>query len=454
MRRVLSFGFMMILAAPVVHAQPASAPAPAEDKTPAVEKADAAEAKAVAAAPAAPDTKAVAPVAPSAAPAIPRVSLLESITGGKPSVMLRYRYEYYDQDGLADDGRASTQRIAIGYETKPFKGFSLLGQFEGVASLGNDLYRIPTVPHQNKTTRPIIADPIGNELNQAYLKYASSKLTVKVGRQDYFLNNSRFISISTWRQDNQTLDAAQVLYTPTKSLSLNYVFIDQVNRVVGNKATDGQLKMSSHVFNGTFKRPNRVSLAAYGLMLDYETAPANSTNTFGLRVEGPYKLSDSLALVYAAEYANQRAAGDNPASFAVNYILGEVGVLHKGMTYKVQYSVRGGSGANRLQAPLAHPWDGFVEKWLITPENGLKVASGTIAGSIKKLNGLSFAFTAYDYSADTGGMHYGRELDYHLEYRFLKLDKNWAIGTRFGYYQADDLLTDSLRTSVFTSYAF
>ena len=36
----------------------------------------------------------------------------------------------------------------------------------------------------------------------------------------------------------------------------------------------------------------------------------------------------------------------------------------------------------------------------------------------------------------------------------MPLDKRLTVGWRFGYYWADALFTDSLRTSVYLSYAF
>ena len=78
---------------------------------------------------------------------------------------------------------------------------------------------------------------------------------MKLGRQDLPLNNARFISFSAWRQANQTMDAANIDVAPVKGLNLNYIFISQANRVVGHDALDGQLEMSTHVGNVTYKRP-------------------------------------------------------------------------------------------------------------------------------------------------------------------------------------------------------
>src|SRR4030095_10188030 len=100
------------------------------------------------------------------------------------------------------------------------------------------------------------------------LKYTSPWVTVKLGRQNVVLNNARFISFSPWRQANQTLDAANVEVTAFKGLAINYLFINQANRTIGHDALDGQLKMSTHVANVTYKRPGIVNLAAFSLYLD------------------------------------------------------------------------------------------------------------------------------------------------------------------------------------------
>jgi hypothetical protein len=431
--------------APAVAVASAETAAPSDSRPPAPVLLAAAAAPAV-------DVSATAP-APQAESASP--SLVEAIVRGKVGADLRYRFEYIDQDGLYQRARASTLRAALGYETDPFWGFSVMGQFAGVTNVGPDDYRIPTSPSQNKMERPVILDPIGNQVSQAYLKYANPWLLVRVGRQEMALNNARFLSFSGWRQVHQSLDAAHVSLGPWVGAGLSYTFIGRVNRVVGNEATDGQLDMASHLINLTYKLAGKLSAALYGVLLDFDDAPTNSTNSFGARLEGPFALGESWGVLYAAEFAHQRNAGQNPNEVRANYYLLEGGVGYKSFGLRLQYNVREGESAtNKFSTPLSHPWDGWTEKFFAAPDNGLRTLSASVGGPLPWVAGLNLVTAYYEYWGQSGGGHYGREFDAGIEYRLVPLDKNWAVGTRFAYYKADNLFTDTLRTSVYTAYAF
>jgi hypothetical protein len=435
------------------------------------------------------------------APAAASPTLVEALIGGKIAVALRYRYEYLDREDLPRHARASTLRAALGYETKPFYGFSVFGQFEGVTNIGPVDYRLPTSDatyKQNQgdnANRPIVPEAIGNEINQAYVKYASSWLTAKLGRQEIALNNSRFISVIPWRQSNQTFDAAKVDVTPAAGLDLNYIFLNQVNRPVGVNVLDGQLGLRGHVGNVSYKRPGQVNVAVFDLRLAYRDLPVvvnaqgaplvtpstglpqrvadGSTNTIGTRIDGPFKLNDAWAIVYGVDLARQTNIAGNPQNVAANYYNAELGLAYQGLALRAQYSVRQGTDdpatGEAFQTPLSHTWDGWVENFSRTPKSGLQVLAAHLAGPVPGVAGLTITLAYFEYFAErtqpdgsfARGDHDGREFDSGAEYRFVGLDKNWAVGGRVAYY-ADDKLAPAkipsgaanLRTAFYTTYAF
>jgi hypothetical protein len=436
-------------------------------------------------------------------PASKQPALVEALIGGKIGAALRYRYEYLDREDLSRHARVSTLRAVLGYETKPLYGFSVFGQFEGVTNIGSANWKLPTSDityKQNQginADRPIVPEAIGNEINQAYLKYANSWVTAKVGRQEIALNNSRFISVIPWRQSNQSFDAANIDVAPLGGLNLNYIFINQVNRPVGQSILDGQLKMSTHIGNLTYKRPGHVNVAAFDLRLDYRDLPAlvtaqgapdlnpasgqvkrvadGSTNTVGIRVDGPFKLNDAWGILYAVDFAHQTNIDGNPLKVAANYYNAELGIAYKGFGLRAQYNVRQGTddatGGEAFQTPLTHTWDGWVENFTRTPKTGLKFFAAHVAGPVPGLAGLTLTLAYFDYFAERAGTstagtfekgdHYGREFDSGFEYRFVGLDKNWAVGGRLAHYAEDKLAPGkiplgaaNLRTSVYTTYSF
>lgn len=81
---------------------------------------------------------------------------------------LRYRYEWFD---INETSKASTLRLGLKAKASVGDYFSGFAELEAVEQF-NDGYNVPTVPAQNKPDYPVIADPRGTEMNQAYLQYA------------------------------------------------------------------------------------------------------------------------------------------------------------------------------------------------------------------------------------------------------------------------------------------
>lgn len=398
---------------------------------------------------------------PPAAPVAPAAidSPLDALARGKFTGAVRYRYEVFEQDAAAHTSVASTVRLMLGYRTAEWRGLSLYGDVESIHSIGADRYRVPNVPGQNGTNTafPAIADPLVTELNQLYLNYVESRTgaTVRVGREAYFLNNGRFISFSGWRQDNQSIDLAS-FSVPAGPVTLSYGYLDKVHRVTGPEATDSPLAMDSHVFNAAYAKPGLVNASLYGLLLDYDVAAqaANDTATVGLRVNGPYKLSDTLSLLYTLDYARQTDRADNPNDVSLDYYTLELGLDYKGHKAFLGYTVLEGDGVSSIRTPLANPFNGWTELFLNTPATGLEAFYVTFTGPVPGVKGVTYTTTYYDYAATDTSARYGSELDAALEWKAAPIHKNLTLGWRFGQYYADALFSDSLRTSLYAAFTF
>src|ERR1700676_56641 len=246
-------------------------------------------------------------------------SLWSLVKEGKISADARYRFEAYERDGapFTAPAYAPTLRIALGYETPTFHGFSAFAQGAALIVTGPADYSIPTVPSQNRPDRPAIHDPRYLDLNQGYLRWTGgqpgNRLTVTLGRQEIMLNDGRFITISTWRQDHQNFDAARLQLDLPRSFSFTYAYLNRVYRVVGHDATDGKPPMNSHLLELAWTKPIRVNLSLYGVLLDFRLPVlyTQSTQTFGLRATGPYQFTKNWSALYAGEFANQRNFGPN-----------------------------------------------------------------------------------------------------------------------------------------------
>jgi hypothetical protein len=384
---------------------------------------------------------------------------------GKISFNSRFRFEGFERDGapFTATAYAPTLRLALGYETPTYHGFSVFAQGEAVIVTGPADYSDPTLPSQNHPNLPAILDPKSLEMSQGYLKWThgitDKKLTLTIGRQELTLNDGRFLNISNWRQVHGTFDAIRLEAALPLNFSLTYAFINRFYREDGYNATDGEQPMHTDMVNLKWSKPGRINAALYGLLLDFR-APAQfatSTQTYGIRVTGPYKFNDDWSLVYTAEYAKQKNYGTNPNRVDENYYLGELGPGWRSFTLKAGYALLGGrSATDKLTTPLAPPFNGWTDLFFNNPSggggNGLEARYLSANGPIRYLDGAVGTLIFYDYHSDNLHIHYGKELDAAMAYKIKRISNRWEIGWRFGRYWSDQLFTPALRTSIYTSF--
>jgi alginate export protein len=392
-------------------------------------------------------------------------SLWSRLEDGKLSFSVRYRFEAFERDGapFTATAYAPTMRLALGYETPSFHGFTAFAQGEAVIVTGPADYSVPALPSQNRPNLPAILDPKSLEMNQGYLKWthsvANKKMAATVGRQELTLNDGRFLSISTWRQVHGTFDAARLETELPRRFSFTYAFINRLYRVDGYNATDGPLPMHSHLWNLVWNKRARARVALYGLLLDYHTPVqfTNSTQTYGVRATGPYQFNKNWSLIYTAEYAKQKNFGSNPNRVDANYYLGELGPGWRGLGVKAGYAfLAGHSPTDLLTTPAAPPFNGWTDLFVNNPivggASGLEARYLHVSGPIRFLGGAFGTVIFYDYHSDVFHVHYGRELDSALAYKVSRVSDRWEIGWRFGRYWADHLFTNAVRTSIYTSF--
>ena len=384
---------------------------------------------------------------------------------GQISVNARYRLEMFERDGppFTAPAYAPTLRLAVGYETPGVHGFSAFAQGEAVVVTGPADYSDTTLPSQNRPDRPTIFDPRSLQLSQGFLQWSHrldhKNAQVKVGRQELTLNDGRFLGVSYWRQVHGSFDAASFDADLPHGFSFSYAFINRFNREVGYDATDGQPSMHTHMANLVWSKPDQFRVSLYSLLLDYRS-PAQyslSTQTYGVRANGPYKLTPDWSLVYTAEFAKQRNYGTNPNRVDANYYLGEIGPGWRRLEMKAGYALLGGrSSTDELTTPLAPPRNGWTDLFFNDPSggggNGLEARYLSATSPLPWVSGTVGTLIYYDYHSDFPRVHYGSELDLAIAHKFARTGNRLEIGCRFGRYWADRLFTNALRGSVYTSF--
>jgi hypothetical protein len=336
----------------------------------------------------------------------------------------RLRYEGVSQDGL-DDASALTLRARLGWQSPERSGFRLLVEGEAVVALVDDYNDTIHGP----PNYPVVADPEAFELNRLQVAWTGLPDTeVILGRQRIVLGSARFVGNVGFRQNEQTFDAVKVTTRAFEPLTVTYAWIDRVHRVFGDDSPVGEWRSDSHLIHVEAPTPaGRVT--AYGYLLDFSNAPAQSSATWGARLEGSRNLSPDWSALYAVEYARQSEYGANPARFDLDYGLVSTGLKRGPFTATLALERLDGNGAQAFQTPLAtlHAFQGWADVFLTTPRDGLRDVSATVSYTVAHppvgRNGVLTASWRDVHDAD-GSARYGGELD--LSAR-LVLDARWAV---------------------------
>lgn len=364
-----------------------------------------------------------------------------------PYAEIRYRLEVVDQAGLPNTATASTVRVRAGVKTATWNGFSAVVEGEGIARVGLESYN-DTI--NGRTAYPTVADPSALVLNQAYIRYRPvAQIEAVVGRQTINLDNQRWIGSVGWRQNDQTLDAARLTLRPTKQLTVEGFHAWRVNRVFGPDSPQGIWRDTAiEGARAAYTIKNIGTLSAYGYWLDIPSSPANSTRTEGVRIAGEHKAGKGLLLLYAAEYARQHSFATNPRSYALNYWLVEPGVGYGPFTLRGGYEELEGNGTVAVQTPLAtlHAFNGWADKFLTTPANGLSdlyLDAGWKVATKGSFKGLTLRGMWHEYRPTVGGgASYGNEWDASA---VMPLTKAISVGAKLARYNANTFATDTTK---------
>jgi len=335
--------------------------------------------------------------------------LAEALAAGSHWVKMRLRYESVDQDSFSDQADALTLRTLLGYKSGDWDGFSMLLEAEDVSPIGDDDFN-STV--NGKGSFPVVADPDGTEVNQAFLQYGGFEDTqVRAGRQRIVLGDARFVGNVGWRQNEQTFDAYSVNSSRIDGLDVFYAHVTNVNRINGESHAAGNQAMASNLLQISHDLDGFGRLEAFLFDLDYTDTVGASTSTVGATLAGNHE-TESFELLYRAAFAQQSDAHDNPTDIDAGYMNLELGVQLDAVTIKVGQELLEGSGnpGDSFQTPLAtgHKFNGWADKFLGTPDAGLEDTYVSLSGTWKGTNLLA---VMHQFQSDEGSMDYGDELN-------------------------------------------
>jgi len=379
-----------------------------------------------------------------------------AISEAKPIFDTRLRYEGVDQTPMANDAEAVTLRTRLGFETGKAWETALLVEGDLIVPLTSD-YNSTT---NGETQYPIVADPETYEINR--LQLVNTKLpgtTVTLGRQRIVLDDHRFVGNVGWRQNEQTFDALRVVNKSIANLTFDVSYVEQVNRIYGKESPQGRFEGESLLANVAYQFPiGKLTGFSYRIKIDplrgVPAAVRDSTDTYGVRFAGERPLS-KIKIGYIASYATQKDAGDNPINFEADYHLLELTGTYRQYSLGVGMEVLEGNGVKGFTTPLAtlHKFQGWADKFLVTPPNGIDdryVNAGVTLKGVGPLDTLTAQASYHTYEAERISFDYGTELNLQVQakwHRFLGMVK-------YADYEADRLLTDTTKFWVQLEYVW
>jgi len=361
--------------------------------------------------------------------------------GGEVSLSVRLRAEHVDQQGVNRTADANTARIALGYRTLRIDAFQAFVEGEVVESLGSARYNSRV---NNRTSYPTVVDPDTLELNQAYLQFDGiPNVGVTVGRQVINMANQRHVGAVGFRQNHQSFDALRVTSNAFDNVTADVFYATEVHRIFGRRSAAGSFNTDLFALNVRVMPTEAFSLSVYGHLFDIDDLAAQSSRTVGARATAKRPLGSWMGSLNV-EIARQSDYANNPVDFDAGYLAVEPGVSKGPLALRAKGAVIEGRGDAAFQFPFgtSHAFQGWADKFLTTPDNGIrefaitaiyKAPPGTL------WSGVVATVSAQHFTSDTGD-RYGEELDLRLAKR---LTKNATVEAKFADYKADGFSVDT-----------
>jgi len=407
-------------------------------------------------------------------------TFLDSIKEGKQMTNFRLRYENVNQEAYTktgaagrrlDTGEAFTLRSLIGWQTAPYKNFSIGAQITDVHEFNDDFNdrRYNTPEHNNGTVNasadkakyPNIVDPGFTDINQLYVDWTGIKNTkIRAGRQQVNLDNVRFVGDIGFRQNMQVFDGVSVINKSIPDVELFAAHFDNVRQIT-TKDRRGNIEL----LNAKYRISPSESVIGYGYLVDVENLAQNggnptaaataaqggnglggssdlpavglnaykptetdaSSKTFGLRLDGVRPINPDWKVLYTAEYAKQTDYRGGSSLIDAHYFKLGGGAAYGAWSVRFDHEkLSSNDGKYAFQTPLGtnHLFQGWADHFLVTPRQGIEDSFVTVAGAIDKVK-LYAEYHVFksdekfqSVAANRYGDKYGTEFDISATYAF------------------------------------
>lgn len=356
------------------------------------------------------------------------------------SAELRLRYEQAD-DSVNENANAYTGRLAL----KWVVGDGMLRpvvEVEHISAFLGEEYNDGGA--NRKSQYAVIADPVGTEINQAYVHIgADEPWELLIGRQELIHRPypwQRYVGTVSWRQNEQTMDAISLRYPFNEKLEFHGAYIINVNRIFGEDNPDptrANFELDGLMLTSKVKVQENIDLDLFLFDLAFDEATTLSSQTVGFRVDGTWPTNTDFDFLYSGEFAWQQP--DTESFDDTSYRMISAGIKTKGHTLKFKSEFLGSGNGNAFRTPLAtlHIHQGWADRFLSTPIEGVSNTSINVSG---KLSEVKYTLEFNTYSSDEGGYDFGTEFGAMLSYSWPDESRylaGWSMGGKFTTFSAD-----------------
>ncbi len=280
--------------------------------------------------------------------------------------------------------------------------------------------------------QPLIPDPPGAEINQAFVSLNLDAANIHLGRQRINFDNQRFVGGNGFWQNEQTFDALLGKFKLASNSNFTYSYIANANRIYGEDADEnnsgreheygeawrpaaflGDHEQHSHLTRLEWNEWDYTRVVGYGYRIDNQDMPSVSNNTLG----GSYNLNyKSGAIKYrvqieAAQQDRFEINADN-----LPYYLLDLGFGINTWELSTRYEILGENDGAAFVTPLGsnHDFEGWADEIGNTPNSGVRNFSLEL---LWRASPFRVESSYHFFKDDLAGNNIGRELDLDFAYK-------------------------------------
>ncbi|MEO0461507.1 MAG: alginate export family protein [Pseudomonadota bacterium] len=371
--------------------------------------------------------------------------ILDAVVSGRVTTRSKLRF-WFANDTNTQASQAFTLGIRAGYLTQEYGGFQAFAEVNHVEALTPNNYFDGV---NNNVDRTFVGDVEQTELNQAWIQFNTStpylELNARIGRQASAAVDERFIGSTGSRQGEQTFDAAVLAasFGPQKRVSLEYSYIDKVQRIFDADALD--YESDSHAVRAAYISDEIGVFSAFAVLLDLEqSSPELSNQTYGVSLDKRGANPNALDLVYSIGFAYQKDFGSNPQDYEATSLYAEAGVSVPDLAIVSlgfeQSSSDAGEEAFQYSLTTGQRLHRLSDTFLTTPDDGLRDYFLNV--ELPNLPWRTFGELNYHYyRTEENGRELGQEAGLSLT---KPLTPNLAVSFLASYFESEDPAFPSL----------